>query len=304
MRRVVVAVGVLLLTSVAGLAAGSGSMEAFLAGKVAPFTRQVKDLDGSYLRFALPYMSGSGWLGSMSRYGGEAPPAYTQGQTVTIGGEVYLIAYAVESKGGDASGLMYGRPNPNAPDPEPVTANSTLSLVLLGQRSFAALGKVRPFDLTTELADYQRYLTSYQEMMATRSAMNSPTMVSAAPPPDDPKGASGTLKNVAMALDMFTGDHDGVLPPMDKAESFREALDDYIESADMFRDPETGEAYGLNASLSGKKLTEIQDPAKTIAVYQVNHGRDGKRGVVFLDFSVTRVTEAEWTDLKAKSNIP
>lgn len=295
MRRVAMVVGVLLLASVSGLAAESGGMQDFLAGKVAPFTMKLKDLDGSYIRFTGPYMSSAGWLSSMSRYGGDAAPAYTQGRTITVGGESYLIAYAVDVKGGDSSVLMYGRPSPNAPEPEPVTENSTLSLVLLGQRGLTALGKVRPFNLTTELADYQRYLESYQELVASRNAMSSPQPAPSAP---------DNLKNVAIALDMFTGDHGGVLPPMDKPEAFRKALDDYVESADLFRDPETKEFYGLNPGLSGKKIAQIKDPSKTIAVYQTKPGRDGKRGVVFADFSIKRLTEAEWTDLKATSKIP
>jgi len=297
MRRMAMVVAVLLLTSVGGLAAESGNMQDFLAGKVAPFTMKLKDLDGSYLRFTGSYMSGGGWLSSMQRYGGEGVPAYTQGRTVTIGSESYLIAYAVESKGGDSAGIMYGRPNPNAPEPQPITENATLSLTLLGQRSLGAMAKVRPFKLATELADYRRYLASYQELVASRSAMNEPMTRSAAQAPDN-------LKNVAAALDMFTGDHDGILPPMDKPEAFAKALDDYVENADMFRDPETKESYGLNPSLSGKKLAQIKAPAQTIAVYQTAPGKDGKRGVVFVDFSVKRLTEAEWTDLKAKSNIP
>jgi hypothetical protein len=288
-------VGVLLLASAYGVAGESGGMNDFVAGKVAPFTMKLKELDGSYIRFTLGYTPGGGWLTALSRYGGEGAPAYTQGRTVTIGGESYLIAYGVDAKGGDTAMLMSGRPNPNAPEPEPVTENSILSLALLGQRGLTVMAKVRPFNLAAELADYQRCLDSYQELIASRSAMSSPQ-----PAPSQPDN----LEIVAMAFDMYTGDHDGVLPPMDKPETFREALDDYVESADMFRDPETKEFYGINPSLSGRKLKEIEDPAKIIAIYQVKPGKDGRRGVVLVDGSIRRLTEAEWTDLKARSSIP
>ena len=177
MRRVAMVVAVLLLASTCGLAGELGDMKDFVAGKVAPFTMKLKDLDGSYLRFTSAYMPGGGWLTMLSRYGGEGAPAYTQGRTVAIGGESYLIAYAVDSKGGDPGVFTYGRPSANAPQPEAITENSELSLTLLGQRSFTAMGRVRPFDLPTELADYQRYLDSYQEMKATRTAAMSASSV-------------------------------------------------------------------------------------------------------------------------------
>jgi hypothetical protein len=289
---------VMLLASVSACAAEPASMADFLAGKVAPFTLRLKDLvGGNYMRFTSPYGSGSGWLGSMSRYGGDAAPAYTQGRTVTIGEESYLIAYTVEVKGGDTMGFMYGRPNPNAPEPEPVTADSALTVMLLGQRGNALMGSVRPFDLAAELADYQRYLASYQEMVTTRNAMNQPVTMQAAQAPDN-------LKSIATALDMFRGDHDGTLPPMGTPEAFRKALDEYVENQDVFKDPETKEVYGVNPGLSGKKLAELKNTGELIAVYQAKRGKDGKRAVVFVDLTTKRLTEAEWTDLKAKSNIP
>ena len=100
MRRVVTVVVVLLLTSVAAQAASTPGMADFLAGKIAPFTLQLKDLNSTYLCFTSPYTFSSGWL-SARGYNSENAPAYTQGKTVTIGGENYLIAYTVEAKGGD-----------------------------------------------------------------------------------------------------------------------------------------------------------------------------------------------------------
>jgi hypothetical protein len=294
MKRVVIVLGVLLAASASALASVVGNTEDFVAGKVAPFTVKLKDLDASYIRFTTPYVSGGGWLWAMQRYAGDGVPAYTQGQTVNIGSESYLIAYMVDAKGGDSSMITFGRPDPNAPEPEPVTADSILSLTLLGQRGVVVMTKVRPFDLAAELADFQRLLDRYQEMAATRSAMNQPI---AAQAPDN-------LKMMAAALKMYAADYDGVLPPMNKPEAFRKALDDYVENAEVFRDPETDEFYGLNPALSGKKITEIKDPGKTIAIYQVKPGKDGNRGVVFADGSTKRLTAAEWTELKTSSKIP
>lgn len=294
MKRVAIVVGMLLLASASALADELGSMEDFVAGKVAPFIMKLKDLDGSYIRFTTPYISGGGWLWAMQRFAGDGLPAYTRGQTVTIGSEGYLIAYMVEAKGGDTSMLQFGRPDPNAPEPEPITENSTLSIALLGQRGVTVMTRVRPFELAAELADFQRLLDRYQEMVASRNAVNQPI---AAQAPDH-------LQAVAAALKMYTDDYDGVLPPMNKPEAFRKALDEYVENAEMFRDPETKEFYGINPTLSGRKIKEIKEPGKTIAIYQVKPGKDGNRGVIFVDGSTKRLTETEWADLKASSKIP
>jgi hypothetical protein len=231
----------------------------------------------------------------MRSYGGESAPAYTQGRTVNIGGENFLIAYVAEGKGGDYAGLMYnGRISPDAPEPEPITGEATLSLVLLGQRGFTSMTKVRPFNLAAELADYERYLDNYRSFVANRSSMNQQT----------PSQPADSLRTVAVALAMYAEDHGGALPPMDKPDAFRKALDDYVESADMLKDPETKEYYGINPSLSGKKVKQIENPSKTIVVYQAKPGKDGKRGVVFVDGTIRRLTETEWTELKAASKIP
>lgn len=115
--------------------------------------------------------------------------------------------------------------------------------------------------------------------------------------------APDNLKKVAIALDMFGADHEGALPAMDKPEAFRKALDDYVENVEVFKDSETKDFFGVNPTLSGKKVKEVKNPAETIAVYQVKPGKDGKRGVIFADGSIKRLTAAEWTDLKVKSKI-
>jgi hypothetical protein len=276
-----------------GLAGEMQAINDVAAGKVAPLTLKFKNLDSTYFRF-LSYSyqrGGGGWLGTLSSYGGGGLPYYSQGRSVKIGDDSYLIAYTVEMKGSDYSLRMYGRPSANAPEPEKITGDTELGLYLLNLRNQPSLSGLRTFNLKAELALFDEYLQDYKEMMAARAQM------------EQPMGEQqDNLKKLAMSLQMYSIDYD-VMPPMDQPDAFRKALDEYVESKDIFLDPETGEPYALNTTLSGKKLADISDAKSMVAIYQAKAGKDGLRGAAFVDGSTKRVSEAEWGELKKKSGI-
>jgi len=218
-------------------------------------------------------------------------PYYSQGRSIKIGDESYLVAYTVEMKGSDYSLRMYGRPSANAPEPEKITGDTELGLNLLNLRNLSSLSGLRTFDLKAELALFDQYLQDYKEMMAARAEM------------EQPMGEQqDNLKKLAMSLQMYSIDYD-VMPPMEEPSAFRSALDEYVESKDVFLDSESGEPYALNATLSGKKMADISDAKSMVAIYQPKAGKDGLRGVGFVDGSARRVSEAEWEELKKKSGI-
>jgi prepilin-type processing-associated H-X9-DG protein len=110
------------------------------------------------------------------------------------------------------------------------------------------------------------------------------------------------LKSITLAIEMYMTDHDAA-PPMADPERFRAVLDEYVANADAFKDPESGEYYSPNASLSGKPTSAIKDASRTVVIYQPSPGKDGRRGVGFVDGHVAKVTEEEWQKLKAASGI-
>lgn len=294
MKRAVVVVLLLLALPALAPASEPAELSDLLSGKAAPLAMKLKDLDSSHFRFLSPgyYGRGPGWLGVVSSYGGGSTPFYTRGGTVAIGGGRYLIAYAVQTKGQYYSFVMYGRATPTAPEPEKVTGDSNLTIHLFNLSTLPVLTDVRPFELKAELALYEQYLQDFKELMASRSAM------------EEGPSRGGNLENLGLALAMYAADNDDVLPRMDTAEAFQRALEEYVESKNTFADPESGELFALNPTLSGKKLSDVEDPSNTIAVYQPRPGKDGKRGVALVDGSTRRLSETEWEELKAKSGIP
>lgn len=218
---------------------------------------------------------------------------YTRGETVSIAGETYLIAYSPPPNSAAMGFMMFGRSGATV---EAVTAETPFALSLLNVRTMSSLSDIRPFDLEAELAAFAEANSRLQSIMESRASVG---VVEAN---DD--GSLSNLKNVALAAQMFMADYDDKIPPVDTAEAFRKALEEYVASDDVFQDPDTGELYAVNASLQGKSLSAIQDPAVLVLVYQPTPRDDGTRGVGFLDGHVKRVSDEEWQKLKAESGIP
>jgi len=277
MAVVVVLVALLLaLAAPAYCGAKAEDFTSLLSGKQIPLSMKLKDLSSTWRRFGGASPSPYGFQG----------PYYTKGHTVTVGGEVYLITYAAQIRRPDYYAMMGPRPSVKL---EEVTPDTPLALSLLRLGALASLMDIRPFNLEAELADYKRANESILAAMAARRT--------------ELGEGEDNLKNLAVALNMYMIDYEAA-PPMDTPEKFRTALAEYVESEDAFVDPDTGEAYAINRALSGKKVGDIEDPLKMVAIYQAEPGRDGKRGVAFVAGNVGRVSESEWQELKSESEIP
>jgi prepilin-type processing-associated H-X9-DG protein len=273
---------------------------ALLSGERIPLTVKLKDLDASWRRFTPA--GGQDMSASLaSLYGLSSGTFYTKGETVTVqvrdrasdgdqarpvARETYLIAYAPPSDRTAIYAIMAGEAEGESAE---TTGETALTLALLNVRTMGSLTDIRPFNLEAELAAFAASQAALQRRRAGRVEET-----------DDPSLSS--LRNIALAVQMFLADYDDKLPAMDTPEAFRAALEEYVSSDDVFKD-EAGDYYGLNASLNGKSLTEIADPAQIVLAYQTTAQEDGTRGVAFLDGHVRRVSGEEWEKLKAASGI-
>ena len=294
MRRMAIVVLVLLAVPVYCMAAEPADMRDLITGKAAPLALKLKDLDAGYMRF-VSYGAGrgGGWLATAASYIG-GTPFYTRGATIAIGGEKCLVAYAVQPKGPSYSSMMmYGRVREDAPEPQKITGDADLMVCLFNLRTLSPMTDVRRFDLKEELTMYQQYLQDFKEIMASQRAMEEP-----------PQQAGDNLSKLAVAVQMYASDNDETLPPTADMDGFRKAIGEYVDSPDVFVDPDSGEPYALNPTVSGKRVREIEDPKNTIVIYQPKPGKDGRRGVALLEGSTRRLSDDQWNDLKAKSNIP
>jgi len=287
MRRVALMMLVVLVApTLASAAPAKGrqpaSFKPLLSGKVAPLSLKLKELNSTWRRFALVETGGmAGLFGLATTVGGGY---YTKGDTVTVAGETFLLAY--RQQGAQISLYQMVASGPGGVQMEELTAESPVTLSLLNLRNLAGMNDIRLFDLKQELAEYKK---ASEQAAATASQMGG--------------GQSDNLQQLAIAVQMYIADFDA-LPPLGDAEAVTQALVEYVSDESVFTDPDTGEAYAVNSSLSGKSLSEIEDPAQMVVLYQAEPGNGGKRGVAFLDGHVQRVSDSQWEKLKAGSGIP
>jgi hypothetical protein len=71
---------------------------------------------------------------------------------------------------------------------------------------------------------------------------------------------------------MYSEDHDGFLPP---AHNWPDALDHYLADGRILEypfDQHAGRAWAMNASLSGRRLRDIQQPYRTVLIFESRLG--------------------------------
>jgi len=292
MRHVGIAVVLLAALVSCSQPARSMEMKDLLSGDKYVLTLQMKDLDGQWRRLSAGGAGDSGGIAAVysAMFGGGGGVYYTKGETVSVATETYLIAYTLRAKPVNLMVVM--REGPGAGPREELTAESPLGLSLLNLRAIGSLTDIRQFNLEEEIAEQAEMAAATEGMMSGGG---------------EPAGGSteslSNLKNLALAVQMFLADNEDVMPDMTDALAVLEELGDYVKNDEVFFQPDTGQAYGVNTSLSQKRLAEIADPVSIAVFYEEEPGDEGMRGVAFLDGHAARVGETEWEHIKAESGI-
>jgi hypothetical protein len=112
------------------------------------------------------------------------------------------------------------------------------------------------------------------------------------------------LRQVAAAVMTYAHDHGGTLPPLRDAPALQQALRSYVRSAAVFRSPTTGEPFRPVPSLSGRKLSSVKDPARTVILYTAVPEPGFRRLVVRADGNVRMLTAEEWKRVAAEQKLP
>jgi len=100
----------------------------------------LKDLDTTWRVFTT---SGGGYADILSMAtGGGASKVFTKGQTVTMGTELFLVAYKVD--GPDIASIIAGG---GPPKPKALTGNTVLRLSLLNLHALSSMDGIKVFDL-------------------------------------------------------------------------------------------------------------------------------------------------------------
>lgn len=173
-------------------AQAQGDFRAALSNPAAPATLSLSALDSSWQRLRIkgPETGGgnpmvgmmSGLLGMFGVNSGalslldRSNLYYTQGKTLQIGSETFLIGYQPRTAPFDAAVLQADGP----PAPEVLTPQSQLQIVLINVRSIALVSDVRAFNLQVELKESAQSAEAMKKMMESKDG---PAAIEPAPAP-------------------------------------------------------------------------------------------------------------------------
>ncbi len=102
-------------------------------------------------------------------------------------------------------------------------------------------------------------------------------------------------ESAAIAILMYTGDHDEIYPPAESTAAAKAAALPYLKDAKLWPNPgPDGRRLLFNTALSRKSLASIEAPAETLLLWDDRPGPDGKYAVAFADGHARLVDTGEW----------
>ncbi len=308
MRKITLAVAVVTSILTYSQKCLANDFQELISGKQAPLTRQLKDLDNSWRQIAI---SGQYEMADLMKSWTNLFGAnlynniyYTQGKTVKVNNETYVVAYRLASSGealninsllenlmGSVSGLAGGDCDAIA-SAEKISPETSISLSLLNVKTIGSLNNVRPFDLEADLAMLEKAEQQSKEAceQANLATVNSQS--------------ESNLQNLGNALQSYAEQNENKLPDMSSLETVQLALQGYVYDDSVYYHPETSEPYLVNSFLSSKNLSDLENWLEIVAFYEASPAADGTVGVVYADGYYERILPEDWSEVKAASKLP
>jgi hypothetical protein len=122
-------------------------------------------------------------------------------------------------------------------------------------------------------------------------------------PPDPDQRSRNNLRKLARALLSYVAEHECMFPDLGDMEAVADALDPYLEGADVFVDPRTMQPYGANPSLCGKCDVDTEDMFDTVIFYETTPSEDGGRNLALIHGVVHHISAYRWQRIKKVSGI-
>ena len=271
------------------------------AGKIAPTTMVLKNMDSSWTHFNISTPQDS-QIGSMlsSVLGGMTSGYYSKGEIITLNSVPYLIAYALPERKFTQEDLRQSTP----PPPVKVTPDTELHLCLLNLYSAISILNIRPFDLSKEISSVSQP-TAVQSQPQPESPIATPTETRVEPEMNQSSYAKSVdnLKQLGLATLMYVQDYNETFPPMQSFEEIKKLLMPYVKNESVFYLPGTKTPYSFNPLLNKHRFLTIPMPAKLVLFYEPHPRPDGSVAAVFADGHVTVLTRSEWVKAKRASKI-
>jgi hypothetical protein len=140
--------------------ANANELQSIISGQNTPLSIQLQNLDNSWRKISI---SGRYEMGDLIKSWSELfgmnsydNTYYTQGKTITIGNQTYIIAYRIPSSG-EAMTLesllnVFGNSDCDSKTLPPVlTATTSVSLALLNLESMGSLNNIKPVNIQEEI---------------------------------------------------------------------------------------------------------------------------------------------------------
>jgi hypothetical protein len=200
--------------------------------------------------------------------------SWTNGSTVEMYGERFLVTYAVQMNMGE---VMKSK---NPPD----LSKMDLILTLVNTKSIAS---VTPrLDMTKE-----EWLKPAPPITGSAGG--------------DPKASStSNAKQLGTALMIYTADYDDIIPYVQSTKGAFEVLMPYMKNVEITKSLNpAGSKFLLNMAVAGAAMNTIEEPSKTVLFYEDKPWEDGTRIVVFCDTSTKNLTEEQWQAVQTTLNL-
>ena len=255
-------------------------LDVFSTPGVVPLTIKAGLMNSSWRLFKA---SNADWNDATANlYAGGSSAYFTQGLSLTMGNETFLVAYRAARSNIDLNNYYASAVRGNSPKPPAFTRDTTLFLSLLNTRTMGNLNEIRLFDTTT-----------FQSVAAVDAA-NKTELIEA---------SVKKLRILSTGVIQYAQEHDEKLPPLQNMEVFKKAIFPYVRDNAVFVQPFAKKHYVTNGAMTNKGYANIQFASQIALLYEAQIGSDGKRAVAFADGHVKRVSEAEWTKIKKVSKI-
>lgn len=253
------------------------SLDSVLAGRDRPLSILAKQLNQDYRRMVVGGPAGIASMQTLmigAQTGVEMGLYFSKGEIVTAGGESYLIAYRPQF---DIDPMLFNG-HGHGGDDEPVRArklrpNMALSLSLLNLRTNARLDDIRIFDP--------------QRDMET--------------PQESSEASERNLRALGRGLlTYFNGRGRGAMPAMtsELTPALKRTFYPFVHDQNLWLQPATEEPYRPNPRVSSLNVKNVANRKFLVAFSEATPGSDGRRGALFLDGHVERVSAARWRQLQ------
>jgi hypothetical protein len=159
-------------TTIEPIFAAEPSLNEILTGKTVPNAIKLKDLTPEWrgLSTSGQFEIGNTFQTIFGAFFGGAFNAsyYTKGQTISMAGETYMVAYSLQEQ------------------PEKIAPDTTLGLSLLNMKTIGSLTNIRSFNLSTETALLEKQLQGTRSMFTPKSTPEIKPPVNSTPPAAKP----------------------------------------------------------------------------------------------------------------------